>query len=282
MGDFLTNLAARLDTAPDVVRPRLAALFEPVPDAFAIGPEPRLDIEMAAGLREDAETGAEEEPLAAAPHRSVSRGLRTPRRAPEPPSDTAGDALASDALRQGDSPTASPEGAARRARVRPSTAPPAEEPFRPSVAPTPKANNAHGVQPLRPQAPPSPETHVAAAVMPSTPLRAPAAPPAQPRSQPVPDLTIAPPSSAFMPLAPPPTPAFTLAPTAAMAAQARPATMPSRREPSAKPEPTIHVTIGRVEVRAVEQASPRRREPARPAVMSLDEYLAGRGKRGGA
>ena len=47
-------------------------------------------------------------------------------------------------------------------------------------------------------------------------------------------------------------------------------------------EPTIHVTIGRVEVRAeVESHAPKRAERTTPAVMSLDEYLRRRSRRGG-
>lgn len=44
--------------------------------------------------------------------------------------------------------------------------------------------------------------------------------------------------------------------------------------------PTIQVSIGRIEVRAQPGALPQRREPARPAVMTLDEYL--RRREGGA
>jgi hypothetical protein len=50
----------------------------------------------------------------------------------------------------------------------------------------------------------------------------------------------------------------------------------------AKPEPTIHVTIGRVEVRAEAVPAPpkpRAKEKASP-VMSLDEYLSQRKGRG--
>jgi hypothetical protein len=57
---------------------------------------------------------------------------------------------------------------------------------------------------------------------------------------------------------------------------------PSQSEHRAEqpPEPTIHVTIGRVEVRATSEAEPRarRKEEAAP-VMTLDEYLRKRGSR---
>jgi hypothetical protein len=50
-------------------------------------------------------------------------------------------------------------------------------------------------------------------------------------------------------------------------------------DPAPPPEPTVHVTIGRVEVRAV--TAPARPPRAAPAArtMSLDEYLAERNQR---
>lgn len=50
--------------------------------------------------------------------------------------------------------------------------------------------------------------------------------------------------------------------------------------PQLQAEPVIHVTIGRIEVRAVEEreARPRKREAASP-VMTLDDYLKSRAKR---
>jgi hypothetical protein len=47
-------------------------------------------------------------------------------------------------------------------------------------------------------------------------------------------------------------------------------------------EPVIHVTIGRIEVRATPQPTDARKErAAAPPVMSLDQYLRSRAKRGG-
>jgi hypothetical protein len=68
-------------------------------------------------------------------------------------------------------------------------------------------------------------------------------------------------------------------PIVPLVARARPE---PARSPAAPPreETTIHVSIGRVEVRAVQpQAAPARREASRPAVMSLDEYLRSRSAR---
>jgi len=49
---------------------------------------------------------------------------------------------------------------------------------------------------------------------------------------------------------------------------------PSRALPvSPEPEPTVHVTIGRIEVRAVPNDPPPRRERKRSPQMTLEEYL---------
>jgi hypothetical protein len=55
-------------------------------------------------------------------------------------------------------------------------------------------------------------------------------------------------------------------------------------EPQSKPEPapTIHVTIGRIEVRATTPSAPPHKQRTEPQVMSLDEYLRQRAGRGGA
>jgi hypothetical protein len=50
----------------------------------------------------------------------------------------------------------------------------------------------------------------------------------------------------------------------------------SHRDATARPEPTIQVTIGRIEVRAVTQAVQNRPKPKGQTLMSLDEYLRGR------
>jgi len=80
---------------------------------------------------------------------------------------------------------------------------------------------------------------------------------------------------AVAPFAPPP-----FAPAREANAPRAPA---PRREPGAKPaqpEPVIHVTIGRVEIRAVAEREPaRRKREAASAVMSLDDYLRARSKR---
>ena len=46
-------------------------------------------------------------------------------------------------------------------------------------------------------------------------------------------------------------------------------------------EPDVHVTIGRIEVRAIPESSPKRSSRTSSPVMSLEEYLRGRAPRGG-
>jgi hypothetical protein len=54
----------------------------------------------------------------------------------------------------------------------------------------------------------------------------------------------------------------------------------SAAEPAAKPEPTIQVTIGRIEVRATSAASPPRKQMPTAPMLSLEDYL--RQRNGGA
>ena len=82
--------------------------------------------------------------------------------------------------------------------------------------------------------------------------------------------------------APPPSPA--LAPEPAVQ-DLRPVTPPlpdlATRKTPGETAPTVHVTIGRIEVRATPSANPPPRKPAtRPVAMSLDEYLKSRANGG--
>jgi hypothetical protein len=53
------------------------------------------------------------------------------------------------------------------------------------------------------------------------------------------------------------------------------------RAEAASPERDVHVTIGRVEIRAIQERAPRQPErPAKPSAMSLDSYLRGRAREG--
>jgi hypothetical protein len=54
---------------------------------------------------------------------------------------------------------------------------------------------------------------------------------------------------------------------------------PERPGPAAPAEPTVHVTIGRVEIRAVSAPAPPARRAQAARMMSLDEYLAERNQR---
>jgi len=46
------------------------------------------------------------------------------------------------------------------------------------------------------------------------------------------------------------------------------------------PEPAINITIGRVEIKAITEQVPKPKTKSAPPIMSLDEYLSGRTKRG--
>jgi len=54
---------------------------------------------------------------------------------------------------------------------------------------------------------------------------------------------------------------------------------PERPGPAAPAEPTVHVTIGRVEIRAVSAPAPPARRAQAARMMSLDDYLAERNQR---
>jgi hypothetical protein len=79
-------------------------------------------------------------------------------------------------------------------------------------------------------------------------------------------------------------PAATASPFAMLPPQTRRETRETRREQHEQPhtgdEPSIHVTIGRIEIRASEDREPRTRKHDAPSpVMTLDDYLKSRAKR---
>jgi hypothetical protein len=87
------------------------------------------------------------------------------------------------------------------------------------------------------------------------------------------------PASASHAVPPPPVPRPSPRDIMPRVARARP---PQPPPPASRPqeETTVHVSIGRIEVRAVQPTPEARpREKAKPAVMSLDEYLRSRRER---
>lgn len=76
--------------------------------------------------------------------------------------------------------------------------------------------------------------------------------------------------------------AVVVQPHTAMLAHSTKAVVPEPPE-SIQPEPTVQVTIGRIEIRASMDAAPRRegRQSAAPKLMSLDDYLRQRAEGGG-
>ncbi len=284
MSDFLGHLVARsLDLSPatPAVRPRLASRFEPVTPAVA----PLIEETM------------EEVVSAAAPAARIEHVLAEPaaaRPAPHPPGpplpsappttrERGEEALSGRSLGGG-----SPLPVAGRADGRGAGGEGPPPP--PQVGPV--------IRPLRieegrsrpePALPPSLEPTPRAPI----PVQATAAPPfPEPRPQVEPVIRRIEVERVLTPASAPPAPAPSpAAPTQAKPAKAAPAPVPAppilqprvqavergpfparREEPAA--EPVIHVTIGRIEVRATPapKAPARERQAARPAV-DLEEYL---------
>lgn len=89
---------------------------------------------------------------------------------------------------------------------------------------------------------------------------------------------LAPPAAAVGEPLPPPRPGLLTMPQPGTFAG--PAALPGPAgDPAPPPEPTVHVTIGRVEIRAVTAPAPPSRPAAAARAMSLDEYLAERNQR---
>lgn len=230
MSGYLTNLLARSRGSAEVMRPRIASLFEPVEaaaeatgQASAELPAPERDEEAAASQTRIAmlEIPREvplERPTLQAPV-AIEQRLAPQKLESTPPSEAAAPPRA-----QAPSPPPAPQ-----------ALPPKLEPPQPQK-PEPQAKPLPAVSPGREKvgvvkevlAPPPPD--------PIAPRQAPLTPPARrPRLQPIANAQKAPPA-----------------------------------------EPEVHVTIGRLEVRAVTEPPPRKKERAPSTVMSLSDYLKSR------
>jgi hypothetical protein len=255
MADFLTHLAMRIAQPLDIVRPRLPSMFEP----------PQFELSQGEWQQEEAGDRAIEADTHAAPAGALSRDTRAPPR---------------------DQALASPQ------PVAPAPAPHREE----EVAPLPEAGEPGRGAPPAPRA--AKPTREARVVRPSITNSAPARRASErtrepePRLEPVREAArsrdrgadaaeIAHREPAASPIIAP-VPERPAAPV--RSALVAPRTRfdefgePPRAAASVASEPTIHVTIGRVEVRAV-TAPPR--GPAKPAsspVMSLEDYLRTRAR----
>jgi hypothetical protein len=248
VSDFLARLAARAIGGEATLAPRLPSLFEPAPHAPTL---PTVDDGAAATARH-ATAPADDASPAAEP-------LRPPRALPP---------MQDDALRQ--TPVAQPA-----TRLPPPAAAPVSDRAMPVTA--------HAAPPATPTpALPAVARHAAPRPAPAH-AEPPAAAPVLPRQTRIAPSRIEAASPPGGSLLPPPTPVFA-APRSAPArdrsdhaATIRPRPAAAANRTPATSEPVVHVSIGRLEVRAAPAAAtpPRRRVEPRPA--SLDDYLRQRG-----
>jgi len=254
MSDFLGHLAARIVDPERAVRPRLASRFEPVSPAAPALPDN-------GGLQGPSlvEVRAEEPAIAPPPARSLRPATAAPA-APE--------ATAEEAERE---PAPAPS-RRRRARRRSGaedapalSAPlprPRQEPLQAQVRPAPS----------RPRMGPTPSSEPDGAPAVREPADSPSSRGRRLSARDGPEPADSP--------APRPPPTFAAPPSgttaALLAPPARAVLAPRAKQP---PEPTIQVTIGRIEVRATPPPAPSTRPPTTaPAAVSLDEYLRQRSK----
>jgi hypothetical protein len=241
--DFLTNLVARAAASDAGLRPRPVSRFEPQPVAgeegeLRVGATPRL-------VNEPADDAGAAEP------RPPTRRRRRPARVPPP--------------RVGE-PELEPEpGEVPRARRRrppaPDRPPRAEEPPRAVAPPRPSPR-----EPRR-------ERDVARSEPPTGRAQRRRASSRRQAAEPVPE---APRARTVMVERVRIVPRDELVPSPARQPALRPAVLQAATPaatPAAEPAPDVHVTIGRIEVRAVPAPPAPAAVERRPPVMTLEEYL---------
>ena len=280
MSDFLTDLIRRQDEVADGVRPRLPSLFEPngaaapVPrpgaplseltveeeapaapgPARATRPLPRPGPQMPTVPAQD----ANDSQPAVGPVQRAAPAERQPMQVPEPPTE-----------RQPPTPPLVPRETrpVAKTETRPASAFAPEEPvpvIRPSIDRRPTR-----VSPLleKTENVETPRQSNTRRIVETVVLQSPA-PAIAPTPQPSRPEQVA--------AAPPP---FAM-PPAQPGRQRREGQRDPPEPPHAQAEPSIHVTIGRIEIRAIEDREPRaRRRDAPSPVMTLEDYLKSRAKR---
>lgn len=270
MSDFFASLAGRIDGTLPVLKPRLPSLFESGGEQLSRDDTPALAVES---------TEREAVPLAPI-HRETPKAATAPARpvateeSPiEPPPRTSSKR---NVVREDGAPAVEFQPAPyriRRAATRrdeQSDAPPSVVPPRTAVEPAPPTVRA------APAAMDVPLAHLERVVIERHREIA-----ADPRPMPS-QRAAAVPSKPLMPLhyATPATPPFAL-PSPLLPQSARPAATREQARPASPretAEPTIHVSIGRIEIRAETEARPRRKQAEASPVMSLDDYLRSRAK----
>jgi hypothetical protein len=260
MNDFLSRLVERAGSAPAIVRPVLPSRYEPVTavSAFAAtstasGTELISETEHKLEMKDEA--GAE---MRSVQNRVASDQSVRPERAS---SATPGRLEATVELTSADSvriPSAEPELRKSAAETRAIGEPPTESPVEPTVVwpPTAQPVELTELQPPAEDAKAVPPPLISAGPASASPRRV----------QPVATATRA--GQLLIPAGAP-------TPLPPIASRNRARTETSfATDADSSPAPTIHVTIGRVEVRAIMPAAQATQPPARPAPkMSLDDYL---------
>lgn len=274
MTDFFESLAARARGEGRAVRPRLPGLFEPRShehsDLTAFSEIIESSLAPAAAPAPIASPQPQIQPRRKAPEQSVQVTARAEELAPTPK------ALATVVA---DLETAhAPPGPVRTSASRPPAPPNVQR--RPQDAALIQAATLPPSRDDPPQAP---------TIRPAVPRPSRDDPPQATTIRPAPPpRTIDPDTRRILPAAEAVAPSSALAPQPPRSSvgDVLPQVTPARpRHPPLPPplpqqETTIHVSIGRVEVRAVQPAQEAKpREPAKSAVMSLDEYLRSRRER---
>jgi hypothetical protein len=280
MSGFLTDLVRRQEKPADAVRPRLPSLFET--DAGPTLPHPKSDAPISEVTVEEAAPAAEETTRASRP---LAQSARQMPAAPAAQSDAPDPAFAPSRQRAAPLQPLQPLGQnvereAQPAAVQPRRAPRIED--EPAEAPVAAEAPAFAIQPVAERrltrlSPVIEETEIVEAPRMTT-TRTVTGPTATQEQAPAPAIRPVPrppvfeqKQAAVSPFAMPPP---------QTRQQTREAQRRQHEQPQVPAEPSIHVTIGRIEIRASEEREPRARAKDAPSsVMTLDEYLKSRAKR---
>jgi hypothetical protein len=275
MADYLTDLAVGLSESAGVLRPRQASRFEPESGEERI-PAPSQPSEQAEDMDSPRTQGASGElpPRAAEP--AMSRADASPFREPARDPDAAA-SIARPRSEVGKTVADVPPSIDRQSQLRESlqAAFGPDAPFAARDMSLRRPAEPHAeIEPegalIPAPSPPPTERIRPAELRPSGPIERPAI------EQPVDAATVRRP--AIDPAAEAANSVFRPPPLSPRSPRER--SSQSERRVDKPTEPTIHVTIGRVEVRATSEAEPRaRRKEEAPPVMTLDEYLRKRGSR---
>ncbi len=279
MSDFFARLAARARDPGDVVQPRVPSRFE----------TPELRTPDAPGTSLDVAT--EHEPLRPSPSRSArgaraDDGIATHASRPAAP-PVAAEAPVSPATVDAQPAAQAPRELISRVAAVPADSPPAVVPAAvPDLAPAAAALRAD--RRVEPHAEPSP-SHVVEPLV----RRAPAPPApvvedpprrqvARGRDEGIPERVVLPNTDRGVPDIPPVAARVLAAPAAPAIVPRVVRAAPERPAPPSlalATETTVHVSIGRIEVRATPQPAEQRRERVPSPVMSLGDYLNSRAER---